>query len=88
MLLEAMSKRAPIIASRVSAIPEVVSHGETGILIQPGDAQSLARAMTCLLNDPPLRKHMGLLGAARLEERFSVRQMVADTIAVYEKHRP
>ncbi len=88
VLLEAMSKRAPIIASRVSAIPEVVSHGETGILIQPGDAQSLARAMTCLLNDPPLRKHMGLLGAARLEERFSVRQMVADTIAVYEKHRP
>ena len=31
---------------------------------------------------------MGLLGAARLEERFSVRQMVAATIAVYQKHIP
>lgn len=88
VLLEAMSRRVPVIASRVSAIPEVVSHGETGILIQPRDAAALARAITRLLNDPPLRKHMGLLGAARLEERFSVRQMVAATIAVYQKHIP
>lgn len=87
-LLEAMSRRVPVIASRVSAIPEVVSHGETGILIQPRDAGALADAITRLLNDPPLRKHMGLLGAARLEERFSVRQMVAATIAVYQKHIP
>ena len=88
VLLEAMSRRVPVIASRVSAIPEVVSHGETGILIQPRDAGAMAAAITRLLNDPPLRKHMGLLGVARLEERFSVRQMVADTIAVYKKYIP
>lgn len=85
VLLEAMSRRLPVVAAHISAIPEIVSHGETGLLIPPRDADALAAAITRLLNDPPLRKHMGLLGAARLEERFSARQMVADTIAVYDR---
>ena len=86
VLLEAMSRRVPIIASRVSAIPEVVQHGETGILVEPRDADALAKAMTRLLNDRALRKYMGLLGAARLEEHFSVERMVSGTLAVYERH--
>ncbi len=84
VLLEAMARRVPVIASRVSAIPEVIVHGETGILIEPRDVDGLAQAMTRLLNDRALRKYMGLLGAARLEERFSVERMVAGTIAVYQ----
>lgn len=83
VLLEAMARRAPVIASRVSAIPEVVADGETGILIPPRDVDALTAAMARLLSDRALRKHMGLLGAARLEERFSRERMVAGTIAVY-----
>ena len=86
VLLEAMSRRVPIIASRVSAIPEVVIHGETGILVEPRDADALAKATTRLLRDRALRKYMGLLGAARLEEHFSVERMVSGTLAVYERH--
>ena len=85
VLLEAMSRRVPVIASRVSAIPEVVVHGETGILIEPRDVDALAKAMTRLLQDRALRKHMGLLGAARLEEHFSSARMVDGTIAVYQR---
>lgn len=88
VLLEAMSRRIPVIASHISAIPEVVSHGETGILIQPRDVRALAAAIARLLDDAPLRKHMGLLGAARLEERFNIRQMVAGTLAVYHRYVP
>ena len=84
VLLEAMARRVPIIASRVSAIPEVVVHGETGLLVAPRDVDALAAAMTRLLADHALRQHMGLLGAARLEERFSVERMARETIAVYE----
>ena len=87
VLLEAMARRVPVIASRVSAIPEVVCDGETGILVPPRDGSALTEAMTHLLNDRALRRHMGLLGAARLEERFNVRQMVAGTIAVYENQQ-
>lgn len=85
VLLEAMARRLPVIASRVGAIPEVVAHGETGILIAPRDVDALAQAISRLLDDRALRKYMGLLGAARLEERFSVERMVAGTIAVYRR---
>ena len=85
VLLEAMSRRLPIVASRVGAIPEVIVHGETGILVEPRNVDDLAQAMTRLLRDRALRKYMGLLGAARLEEHFSVERMVDGAIAVYEK---
>ena len=85
VLLEAMARRVPVIASRVGAIPEVIAHGESGILIEPRDVEALAQAMARLLDDRALRKYMGLLGAARLEERFSVERMVAGTIAVYRQ---
>ena len=85
VLLEAMARRVPVIASRVSAIPEVVLDGETGVLIETRDVDGLVQALTRLLNDRALRKYMGLLGAARLEERFSVERMVDGTIAVYER---
>lgn len=85
VLLEAMSRRVPVIASRVSAIPEVVHDGETGILIEPRDVDALAMAITRLLADRALRKYMGLLGASRLEEHFSVRRMVDGTLAVYDQ---
>ena len=85
VLLEAMARRIPVVASRAGAIPEVVVHGETGILIEPRDVEALAQAMARLLGDRALRKYMGLLGAARLEERFSVERMVEGTIAVYRQ---
>ena len=85
VLLEAMSRRVPVIASRVSAIPEVVLDGETGILIEPRDVDALSKAIARLLSDRALRKYMGLLGAARVEERFSVQRMVDGAIAVYEQ---
>lgn len=85
VLLEAMSRRAPVIASRVSAIPEVVADGETGVLVEARDVDGLAAAMSRLLEDRALRQHMGLQGAARLETHFSVERMAAGTIAVYKR---
>ena len=85
VLLEAMSRRVPIIASRVGAIPEVVVDGETGILVEARNVDQLAEAMARLLTDRALRKYMGLLGAARLEEHFSVDKMVERTLAIYQK---
>lgn len=85
VLLEAMSRRVPIIASRVGAIPEVVVDGETGILVEARNVDQLAGAMARLLKDRALRKYMGLLGAARLEEQFSVEKMVDGTLAIYER---
>ena len=83
VLLEAMSRRLPIIASDVSAIPEVVAHGETGILVPPEQPARLAEALRQLLDDPPLRRHMGLLGEDRLETHFNSQRMIDETMAIY-----
>ncbi|MCC7208627.1 MAG: glycosyltransferase, partial [Anaerolineae bacterium] len=85
VVLEAMAARLPVIASRVSALPEIVVHGQTGILTPPADAPALTTALTRLLSDPALRQAMGDAGRARLESDFSVAQMIDSTLAVYRR---
>nr|MCU0514450.1 glycosyltransferase [Anaerolineae bacterium] len=84
VLLEAMSKRLPVIASAVSAIPEVVEHGVTGLLVPPADPDALAQALRVLLPDRSLRAYLGLNGEDRLDRLFSAARMAEETIAVYE----
>lgn len=85
VVLEAMSRRVPVIASRVSALPEIVSDGETGLLVPPCDPDALAQALALLLSDYALRRHMGLLAEDRLETRFSAERMVSQTVALYKE---
>ena len=84
VMLEAMGHSLPIVGSAVSAIPEVVVEGETGLLVPPRDVDGLAKVLSMLLADAPLRKHMGLMGLERLETQFSIDKMVDETVALYE----
>jgi len=68
---EAMACARPVVASHVAGAPEVVIHEETGLLVPPGDASALARAMIRLLEDGDLRRAMGERGRRLMEERFS-----------------
>ncbi len=52
VLLEAMLAALPIVATRVSAVPEVVADGATGILVEPGDVSGLSESLSRLLADP------------------------------------
>ena len=85
VLLEAMLASLPVVASRVSAVPEIVAHGETGSLVEPDDPVALAAAVTRLLDDPPLGRRLGDAGLARARVRFSVERMARRTLDVYEK---
>ncbi len=84
VLLEAMAQRVPTIASRASAIPEIVVDGETGLLIDPGDTEGIASALSTLLSNPELAREMGEKGRARLEAQFTAARMIEGTCAVYE----
>ena len=84
VLLEAMLAGLPIAATRVSAVPEVVADGETGVLVVPGDWQALAAALSDLLADPPCARALGEAGRERARERFSVARMTERTLALYE----
>lgn len=85
IFLEAMNAQLPIIASAVSAIPEIIVDGETGLLVPMRDVNALVGALNTLLRDAPLRQHMGLLGQDRLETHFTLSRMVDKTIALYQQ---
>ena len=84
VLLEAMAAAKPVVASRVSAIPEIVVEGETGLLVPPKDPENLSRALLALLRDLARAREMGQRGRQRLEQQFTVARMVEQTQAVYE----
>jgi len=80
-LLEAMATGLPVIATRVGGTPEVVSHGETGLLVPPRAPEQLAHAMLWLLRRPDVRRRMGCESRRRVEERFNV----LSTVNTYEE---
>jgi len=83
-ILEAMAMGKPVIASRVSAIPELVEDGITGFLVPPTDTGSLARSIVKLAGDTGLRKQCGQKAHERWKTCFSVAAMVDKTATVYE----
>jgi glycosyltransferase involved in cell wall biosynthesis len=68
--LEAMERARPVIASAVGGLPEIVAHGETGIVVPPGDAEALAEAMVALAGDLELAATMGNAGRERAIAEF------------------
>ncbi len=70
-ILEAMASGLPVIASAVGGTPEIIKHGETGLLIQPGDPQSLAEAIIRLLEDAELRQALRTKAIRVIEGKYS-----------------
>jgi glycosyltransferase involved in cell wall biosynthesis len=85
VFLEAMAAGKPVVATRVSAVPEVVVHGETGILAPPDDPSALAEALLDLVGDPAQRRRLGAAGYQRVRERFTADRMVEETLQVYRE---
>jgi glycosyltransferase involved in cell wall biosynthesis len=85
-LLDAMASSKATVATRTGGMPEVVSHGETGLLVPPRDHQELAGAIAQLLKDPQRREAMGRAGLERVRRLFSAERMVERTLDVYRGH--
>lgn len=84
VFLEAMASGLPVLSTRVSAVPEVVVEGETGVLVPPGEVQPLADAMVELAGDGAQRRALGLAGRARVRAVFGLERMVEETLSHYE----
>ncbi|MEO5735334.1 MAG: glycogen synthase [Rubrivivax sp.] len=97
--LEAMACETPVVASAVGGIPEVVEHGDTGLLV-PAEtldhseveprhpeqfARDLATAVNALLDDPDLRARMGRRARERVEQEFSWTSIASQTLAFYQQ---
>jgi N-acetyl-alpha-D-glucosaminyl L-malate synthase BshA len=84
-ILETMCFGCPSVSTRVGGIPEVVEHDETGILVAPGDAAGLARALEALISDPARRTVLGEAARRRARERFSADIIVPRYEALYRR---
>jgi alpha-maltose-1-phosphate synthase len=81
--LEAMACAAAVVASAVGGIPEVVSGGQTGLLVPPDDPAALARALNALVADPARAAAMGQAGRDRATAEFGWPAIAAQTAQLY-----
>ena len=86
-VLEAMSFGLPVIATRVGGIPEAVVDGETGYLVPPGDPETLAAALTRVIESADRGASMGSAGRERAAAEFSVERMTDAYRQLYHELR-
>jgi glycosyltransferase involved in cell wall biosynthesis len=82
---EAMAAGRAVVASRVGGIPELVADGETGLLVQSGDVEQLAAAITRLLREVDFRCALGRAGRQRIAQLAGLEENVSQRLAVYEE---
>lgn len=84
VLMEAMSCGLPVIASRLSGIPELIDDGVAGILVNPRDTEGIVAALKRLASDPALRRQMGIAGRARIMRDYNVHTNVSALVGLFQ----
>ncbi|MGH7556106.1 MAG: glycosyltransferase, partial [Longimicrobiales bacterium] len=84
-LLEAMGAGKPVIATRIPGISEIVSHGQTGVLVEPADPVALASSIRSLLGNPAEGLRLGLAAEQIVKTRFNAASMTRDVVDLYEQ---
>lgn len=85
ILLQACAAGVPVVATPVGGIPEIVQDRVNGLMVEPGDAEGLARALIQLLEAKDMRIRFGRAGRDLVETEFSVEKMVDGNLAVYRE---
>ncbi len=76
-IVEAMAMRRPVIACNSGGVPEIITHGRNGWLVEERSEEAVAAAITTLLNNSELRQQIGLCARETVRERFTPRQQSA-----------
>lgn len=85
VIQEAMASGLPVIASGICGIPYQVKHGETGLLIAPGNVAELAQALETMLRDAPLRRRMGAAARQCAEQSYRADVVARKTVDLYRR---
>lgn len=85
VVLEAWAAGRPVVASRVGGIPTFAVHGESALLVPPGDAPALADAVGRVLSDPALAGRLAAAGGRLVRERYDWARVTDELLAVYER---
>jgi glycosyltransferase involved in cell wall biosynthesis len=84
VILEALAAGKAVIASEVGAIPDVIRHGATGMLVPPGDADALADALCLLIEDEGARQRLGQSGRELVREAYDFERTVGQYDDLYQ----
>jgi glycosyltransferase involved in cell wall biosynthesis len=84
VLMEALASARPVIATQVGGVSELVEDGVNGFVVPPGDAESLAKRIAQLADDPTLRTRMGEAGRVKVCAEFDVQQEAARIGALFD----
>ena len=84
-ILEAMAAGKPVIATPVGGVPELVSEGETGLLVPPRIPEKLAEAIGYLLRNSNIARGMGKSGRERVEKHFSEQTALNQVMTMYRE---
>ena len=85
VVLEAMGLGIPVVAPESGGLPEMITHGETGLLYPPGDDSSAAREIVRLLREPGTAESIATAAKERIASCFSVETHVCNVMKVYEE---
>jgi glycosyltransferase involved in cell wall biosynthesis len=85
-ILEAMAEGVPVVSTLHAGIPEAVRHGETGLLVEPGNCRAMAESACDLLRDEPLRRRMGATARKVVVTRFSLDGQIGALRNIIEKY--
>lgn len=84
-VIEGMAAGLPVIVAANGALPELIGHGEAGLMVPPDDADALAAALTSLLADPARAQALAVAGRRRAYSEFGIERQVAALTALYRE---
>ncbi|NTU93695.1 MAG: glycosyltransferase [Chlorobiaceae bacterium] len=88
VLMEAMAKEIPVISTRITGIPELIDHGQDGLLATPGDVADLADQIRRMLVDPGLRRELGKAGRRKVLDRYDLHRNNLEMADLFTRQEP
>lgn len=86
VLMEAMAKEIPCVATRITGIPELIDHGVDGLLVTPGNVEALAEALRHLLQDGALRRRLGANGRRKVAAHYNLPDNCREMANVFSRY--
>lgn len=85
VVLEAMAMETPVVATRVSGVPTLVTNGQSGLVVDPGSEEALVAGLGKLVEDSSLRKDFRLAGRRRVESHFAFDNRMEKVVRIYDR---
>jgi glycosyltransferase involved in cell wall biosynthesis len=85
VILEAQAAGAPVVATKVGGVSEIIDHEKTGLLVAPKDVNDMAQAIIRVLQDPALAANFVVEARKKIENRYTLKHMAEATLKVYHE---